>query len=159
MKFRAIVIGILCMVMLVPSAIAGPPPPSPTDACITSVHEALAHVQRIYRMRLLGRKPARLLPAGSTLYDKGNRVWIKVDADAWKTEHDRATMKTDDAMDRDAERDELQPEPLMLRGIFETPGVLTSSLIPSLELAYEGLDCRARGVHRRGQCSFRESAG
>lgn len=142
MMRRRVAAGLLSLLLL-PSLVTAATEPSPADQCITAMHERLSHTQRIYRMRLVGRKPAAALPAGSTLYDADGHAWIKTET-GWQSEHARGTTKNDQQMDADAERDELQPEPLTYRGIFEARGVPTSFLVPLLQLTYEGLDCRVR---------------
>ncbi|MDB4978254.1 MAG: hypothetical protein JWM56_440 [Candidatus Peribacteria bacterium] len=109
----------------------------PIDSCQRQVEDQASAVQAQHRSILFGQKPARDLPINSITYDESFLRWIKTGTDKWTGPGGRAATN--------AEMDKRSPF-AGRRGIFETRGVTTSELIPSLTQDARAFDCALAAV-------------
>ncbi|MBI1812832.1 hypothetical protein HYR82_03555 [Candidatus Peregrinibacteria bacterium] len=117
---------------------------TPADLCRVQLQTRLGKEQRLERRMLFGLLPAKDAPEGTTRTDEAGNTWIKTGENHWAS---NGKELADIAMDAIVERDPLSTIATPFRrGIFETKGVLTSELVPSLTQTFRALSCRVRAV-------------
>lgn len=113
--------------------------------CMQQSFQALAKQQRLFRVVLLGRRPAAASPQGTVWYDDEGVAWTKNDESTWITVPKNKPTRSDGEMDDKVETDPEWTSPFR-RGLLETRTTLTSSLLPPVIQAYRALQCRLETV-------------
>ncbi|MEI8229871.1 MAG: hypothetical protein WCG83_01915 [Candidatus Peregrinibacteria bacterium] len=150
MPFSSIpVLLLLCGVLL---SLAGSSHAETTASgplCTDAVERSLASEERLYRSVLFGSTKAAEARAGEVRFDREGNAWIKTDQNLWRT---MATGREEEQR-RDAEMETAREFPVR-SGIFQTRGVLTSDLVPSLTQAFRALQCRTLVLCRTAELSL-----
>jgi hypothetical protein len=133
-----------------PAPVSAQSTPNFLEQCTGQINDRLGLQQRLYRRVLFGMTEAQDAELGSTRYTSDGVPWMKVSDNSWKSQAEgyAGISKNDDDIDRDIERDFLDPSDAntFRAGLFSTKGVLTSELIPAATQSFRALQCRTAAV-------------
>ncbi len=121
--------------------------PAATQQCLAQITSRVLQQHRVYRSQLYGVTEASLEPEGAVRYDVDGRAWMKTAQNRWVSD-DTTDVLSNARINETTEwagMNELQPDESRrqsLQGIFQTPRVLTTDLLPDVIDSYRALHCR-----------------